>query len=332
MIDKGGFVYMIKVSIIIPSFNASDYITDLVKSLLPLNNIEIIIIDDGSTDSTVTLIQKNFLNKVVLIPTNHIGPGNARNVGILQAKGKYIMFVDADDRLDIPMLSRIFNNIPNDTDITSYTKYPVNKLINNEVQKRQLCIDILENNYAKGFIPGPVSKIYNTKFLKENDLLFPESLKMGEDKLFNLYAVLKSNKISIISSSFYRYRNNPSSLTHLYKTGSISEEINLLREIKRFINDSNFNYSFQNIAVKYWINDVSNALESGASKKAVSEYRNYILSEFSVKELLYNKLSIKKKFILFTLIFKCYALLKVAKKVLTINFRKEVKQIEYRNI
>lgn len=187
---------MSKVSIVIPTFNACNYVIDLIGSLLNIENIEILIVDDGSTDLTVQTIKKKFKDNVALYTTDHVGPGNARNVGILHATSEYIMFIDSDDKLDISKFIDVLKNIPEGFDIVSYTRYKVDQNICNDTKRNQLCVDVLRNNYRCGFIPAPFTKLYKTKFIKENHLFFPKELKMGEDKLFNLTAILKSKRIA----------------------------------------------------------------------------------------------------------------------------------------
>ena len=92
---------MIKLSIIIPVYNCERFLNQCINSVLmqTLDNIEVICIDDGSTDQSVDIIKKKSLadNRIVLFQQENKGAGIARNIGIDKAKGKYVAFLDADD-------------------------------------------------------------------------------------------------------------------------------------------------------------------------------------------------------------------------------------------
>src|SRR5690242_10326526 len=92
-----------KVSVVVPVYNVEEYLLDTLTSLLnqTLDDVEIILIDDGSTDNSETII-RSFLedhDSIVYVKQENAGPGQARNVGIELARGKYISFVDSDDLL-----------------------------------------------------------------------------------------------------------------------------------------------------------------------------------------------------------------------------------------
>lgn len=111
------------ISIIIPVYNSEKNILDTLKSVhnLSYENYECIIIDDGSTDSSKSIINnyiKDF-SRFKLIPTNNSGVCTARNIGVENAKGKFLLFLDSDDLLDNNFLSECFNNYDYDTDIVA---------------------------------------------------------------------------------------------------------------------------------------------------------------------------------------------------------------------
>ena len=93
-----------KLSIIIPAFNVQDWVSDCLNSMIPLNNkeIEIIVINDGSTDNTVSVVEgyKNKFDHFAVYHQENGGASAARNLGLTKAKGKYIFFCDSDDYID----------------------------------------------------------------------------------------------------------------------------------------------------------------------------------------------------------------------------------------
>nr|WP_263324292.1 glycosyltransferase [Neobacillus sp. Marseille-Q6967] len=115
---------MINVSIIVPLYNAKDYLSDCLDSLInqSLNEIEIILVNDGSTDNSLEICYeyKNKDSRIIVISTNNLGPAAARNIGIDNARGEYIGFVDSDDWVDENMYLTLFSKAKKlDLDIVS---------------------------------------------------------------------------------------------------------------------------------------------------------------------------------------------------------------------
>lgn len=112
-----------KISIIVPCYNEEKYIERCINSILSqtLNNIELIIIDDGSKDNTYKICKNyeiKFPDKIKIIYQENQGQGIARNIGIKYAQGTYIGFVDADDIIDPTMYEKLYNSIKKyDSDI-----------------------------------------------------------------------------------------------------------------------------------------------------------------------------------------------------------------------
>ena len=99
-------------SLILPAYNAEAYLTETLDSIFSQETpfrVEVIVVNDGSTDGTLALLQdyKNRYNNLTVITTENGGPSNARNVGIQAATGEYLMFVDSDDSLQSGALARL---------------------------------------------------------------------------------------------------------------------------------------------------------------------------------------------------------------------------------
>lgn len=114
---------MTKVSVIVPVYNGKKYINKCINSILrqTFKDIEIILVDDGSTDNTFDILreyEKKFPN-VKVIPSINLGAGGARNIGLDASQSEYILFVDADDFLREDMIEVLYKNaVSNDADIT----------------------------------------------------------------------------------------------------------------------------------------------------------------------------------------------------------------------
>lgn len=194
-----------KLSIIIPVFNAEKYIEKCLKSIVTNAEetkieVELIIVNDGSTDSTSELLQKiEYKNMKIFHNQNH-GVSYSRNFGIQKATGDYIMFVDSDDILKSEWREVILNSLTqNQEDVIYYS----NK-IDEDMSKEKLLYHIV--GYHCCCLAGPYSKIYKRNFILENNIQFDEGIINGEDMLFNLKCYLRLKTYKTVSQSFYLYR------------------------------------------------------------------------------------------------------------------------------
>lgn len=211
---------MVKISIIIPVYNAEKYLHKCVNSCLSqtLKDIEIIIIDDASTDFTPTVIQKlseidNRIKPIFLEENNR--QGNARNVGISNSNGKYIMFVDADDWIEPDACEKLYN-LSNDADMCGADMF-----INtnqDELKKNYrysstgMCSISQRDDYIRncGLF---TSRIYKKVFLTQNNIYFPVNLYY-EDSYFNTLCALYFNSVVKINYNFYHYYQREDSASH----------------------------------------------------------------------------------------------------------------------
>jgi len=231
------------VSIIIPVYNVESYLKQCLDSVISqtFKNIEIIIIDDGSTDNSSQIIEeyKKTDNRIVsLLLKINVGPGSARNEGIKIATGKYIVFIDSDDWITKDYIEKLYNSIEKyncdmisanfytydtATGQTEENKCPknfYNTLFNSSLKKQYFLF--LSNNYIW-------VRIYRKDFLKKNNIYF--KLNKLEDSLFLWEVVLASDNFRFIDETIYYYRlNRSNSLTTSDYAGSY---IDGLREIKK---------------------------------------------------------------------------------------------------
>lgn len=199
-----------KISVIIPVFNREKYITDLIQSVLKqsIKEIEVICIDDGSSDNTLLLLQNiaKRNSRVHILTKENGGAGTARNIGILHAKGKFIFFLDSDDKLfDENALQYLFEaaeknnaNICGGNIVFGYPNrmpyidakyvFPEGKLNYEDYQF---------DCYFSRFL-------YKTAFLRDNGLFFPE-IRNYEDPVFLLKAMLASKWFYYVNKDIYYY-------------------------------------------------------------------------------------------------------------------------------
>lgn len=209
-----------KVSVIIPAYNTEKYISKCLISLIKqtLKDIEIIVINDGSTDKTFEIISKFALidSRVKVLSQENKKQGVARNVGTSDALGEYIGYVDSDDWVDLDYFEKLYTSAKKyDADIAMAT----NIRIGNGKTKKRLHIEsecFVEDLQSKVDVcklmrnPCPTNKIYRAELLKNNNILWPEGIYC-EDKLFTVKAVYYSNGIVTVPNVNYYYFRNPNS-------------------------------------------------------------------------------------------------------------------------
>ena len=194
---------MIKVSVITPIYNRENWVENLVKNLKAqtLNEIEFIIIDDGSNDKTYEKIRKQTQQdkRFVLIKSlKNLGPYHARNIGLEKAQGEYIGFFDSDDNIPEDYFQSLYEQaIPKQADIV-YTSYNnlshLLKQITTEIDK----IRVLKN--------GAIwDKLFKRKYLNKKQIKFTEGLYTA-DNLFIIQAFLQTNNIVLTATPSYEYK------------------------------------------------------------------------------------------------------------------------------
>jgi len=204
---------MYKVSIIVPVFNSAEYLEKCLDSILSqtLKEFEIILIDDGSTDTSLEII-KNYAKKYDNIryktKTNE-GQAIARNLGIEMATGKFICFVDSDDYIENTMLQKLYESaIKNNSDIV-ICDY-IEEYEKKQIEKKSLFVDAesLDKSYILS-VAGPCSKIIKTDIFKQNNLKFLEN-NIYEDLAIIPTLALYTQNISYCKEILYHYviRNN----------------------------------------------------------------------------------------------------------------------------
>lgn len=217
---------MNKISVLIPAFNAEKFIEQTVDSVLSqtYQNFEIIIINDGSTDNTLNIIEKLSLkdNRIRFYSQDNGGVSSARNLAIKMAIGDWIFILDSDDYLhpsafsecmnatDIEFIDVFESNYIYDTG--SGLEYPKqyfkkDKLINADKMK---CI--LLNNIFSPLLPRTL--LIRKKIIDEKEIRYNTNFKIMEDVDFFFEILQYAKHIKIFANRLYHYRINPNSLTH----------------------------------------------------------------------------------------------------------------------
>lgn len=231
---------MIKISTIIPIYNSSKYLNRCLDSLLAAQigevNNEIILVNDGSTDSSLEICEeyaKKHKNIKVFSQINQ-GPSVARNRGIEKAIGEYITFVDSDDYVEGEYFEEVLSTQTTypTADIVVFSYYKVKNntrekfLVSSQFDKL-LSIEgikkLLLNTIDFDYLLFPFNKIYRKSLIMKTEL-FPTNLRLGEDAIFNLKLFYNSTNIVFVQKSIYNYFYNEDSITsQKYKPDLISQ-------------------------------------------------------------------------------------------------------------
>ena len=208
----------IKVSVILPVFNEAKYIKATLDSIINqnFNGYEVIVIDDGSTDDTLNIVEKTFEGLSLpnqIIHQENSGVSSARNKGISLARGEYIVFVDGDDYILTNHLSQLYNE-GYDFTLTQMVKKEKDNLSNihyyeyEEIDAQDFIKLELEMKIPFNF----VQLSYKTDIIKKHNLKFREDVTYGEDTDFAIRALSYGNSIRISNEITYYYIQHQDSL------------------------------------------------------------------------------------------------------------------------
>ena len=227
------------ISIIVPVYNTETYLQECLESLIhqTLTNIEILCIDDGSTDGSLPILEhyEQSYPNFKLFKQKNLGPGAARNLGLKHATADYIMFCDSDDIYDIHACEEMYRAMIKNhvdlvmCDIQVISQIPHDERLSNEIEYHTLYHEgILRlTPWAKHKIPVPVwGKLFKTTFIRQYCITFPEVFR-SEDVAF-LGKYISISKVAYgIDKKLYQYR---------LRTHSMMWKFYILKETCQFFN------------------------------------------------------------------------------------------------
>lgn len=301
------------ISIIVPAYNAEPYIEQCLDSLVNQNleDIEIILLNDGSTDNTGEIcniyVEKDI--RIKLINKENTGVSDTRNKGIELATGEYIMFVDADDWIDAETSEKSYKEAKkNDVDVLlwSYVREHKNRSIKKKInlreglyeknqiryclQRRMVGLVGKELRYPENADAISVvwAKLYKTKLLKPAWVRFVDTkiIGSGEDALFNLYAFENAQKAYFLNKHFSHYRRfSSTSYSNTYKSWLFDRWQNLYKYMEDFIKEKHLpDYFFEALDNRRCLSIIG----LGLTELNVSNKKTFWKKEESLKKILNN--------------------------------------------
>lgn len=316
------------ISVVVPVYNVSRYLSECVNSIMhqTYTNLEIILIDDGSTDNSGQICD-SFLKKDDRIKVFHkknSGLGLTRNYGIDRSSGRYIIFVDSDDYLGKEAIEKLVESAINgqyDTIIGGYKRITDKKELisickyNNEAfYNKKIQTDLL--THMLGNLPTKKDSIkmsvwnnlFDVNIIKQNDLKFCSERKyISEDLVWDCDYFKFAKKVKVIDSSEYFYRFNPSSLSNSYRKNKFQLSVNLYNYVQELIKKMNLPQEAQYRLQKQFFVNVRSSIEQElfnrreiAIKNINSMCKNTTLIDV-MKEYPIKKLGIKQQIFLYLL-------------------------------
>lgn len=246
---------MIKLSIIVPVYNVAEYLERCLNSLInqTLNEIEIICVNDGSTDNSLCILEKfaGLDKRIKIINQKNKGLSGARNTGIKLVQGEYFGFLDSDDWVDLDYFEKLYKRAKNcDADISLgdfIRKGKFKHKIRLKLNKEEEFVGDNEKFYGSQFYHFPCvwNKIYKTS--KFNDLRFIEGI-FFEDGPYTIQALHRANKVVTCCNTYLYYFVNPNSIV---KTLNKKKEQDMYNSSKFILNYIKDNMQIQDKGIYY---------------------------------------------------------------------------------
>ena len=292
---------MDKISIVVPIYNSSKFLSRCIDSLInqTYKNIEIILVNDGSKDNSLEICNEyvKLDNRIKVFDKPNSGVGSTRNYGIKKCTGEYICFIDSDDYISPKYCEILMRNLINNSADLSIVSLALNEceLLEGKIEfvnKKDAYYQVLFDNSFFGY---PVNKLYKKEIInKLGDMPFPEHLYWGEDLLFNIKYLINCNIIVKQDVILYYYIQNDDSCTN--KKSINDKSITLLESCKKVIEiysktcKENVDYAWlfylHNIAFinKYSKTKEQENLIKSEAKKAIKNINSSKILSFKTKK------------------------------------------------
>lgn len=302
------------ISVVVPAYNAERFIDKCIKDVVDqtFSGWELIIVDDGSKDSTGDIADKwaKADARIRVVHKHNGGVSSARNAGINEAKGCYITFVDADDRIMPQYLDVLCSSI-GDADMSIFPMIPVAS--EEEIPTLFETIVVKSSRYflqegyvvasERGLLHPPYCKCYKKEIIRSHNLRFDESIAMGEDLLFNLSYLEHCQEMVIGDNPIYYYIKGNSILSKTIRKDYADLQIEFYNRREDFCKRHNIDYSLapfryailydafssiakaQNLSKK----EKQDAIDSLSASKLAKDYL-CLAKPSNIKELLFRML------------------------------------------
>lgn len=238
------------ITIIVPAYNCEKTLSKCIDSLImqTYKKIEIIIVDDGSSDHTYEVMKKyaKIDERIILVRQENGGPGVARNTGMKLATGRYFTFVDSDDTIEKNYIESMLDiAIKYELDliisgISIYGEKKINtsggcNIIIGNTDIRSNVISLIKD----GKLNAPCAKLYRRDIQEKNEVYMPTNIDIGEDLQFNLSYIQYVTRMGILDLNLYIYYTCNSTLTRKYRNKEYDIRVGSIKGLENFLENSN---------------------------------------------------------------------------------------------
>lgn len=342
----------LKISVVLPVYNCEKYLARSIESVRKqtYDNWELIIVNDGSRDASERKARE-FVKKdkrIKLINQENKGVSVARNLGIEEAAGDILMFLDADDWFEENAFEEVVANWDNSMQMLLFDYYDVagngkkqyrkhfrkDRIVfgkERSMEELELTISgfYTEQKGTATVIESPWGRAYRTDYIKEKQLEFPQGIFMCEDQVFNLKAVTAMNHVLYLSKAIYNYYINMESVSGSVYGKCGDKLISNMVQRNRYVGDiffekhselfetAYYKYVFEGIKViLWWLAD-----ERDKDKKVLG--RNYCYSQVAgIRKYTGKEYGFADRMLLALCERKCFAMIEVI-----VSMRKRVKRV-----
>lgn len=248
------------VSIVIPVYNSEKYLSECIDSILSqrYSNIEILIIDDESKDNSMQICREYEASdkRIKILHQKNGGIGKARNTGLKNAVGEYIMFVDSDDFFPdnnvIYDLVYAAEKTGGDIICGNYCRLIDDELVEANKHGYNRMSDITQRDFRfSGFFSGGIlsyvwCKIYRKRFIDDNKICFGE-YHYAEDKMFNFECYILGAAYGFVDENVYVYRKNTESVSWKYEENRCNDWINIIKDLDTKLQNNSLQNQYKDL-------------------------------------------------------------------------------------
>lgn len=269
-----------KISVVIPVYNAENYIRKCLDSVIyqTYTDWEVIAIDDGSKDSSYNILIEyaNKDSRIKVVKQKNSGAGSARNKGILNATGKYIVFLDSDDYINESYFQEIYDIASQNHSDVIFVDVLQEK-VNGELIKYERMSkykgkskDTIIRHQMTGKLPwGGVRKAVKASIIKTNNIMYSDDI-VGEEALFSFQVINNSEVIDFISNPHYHYINYPNSQS---KKGDEDPWGGVCKNIEKYLIDNDlldkYKYTINSLALTSCMISIYRICQKNDLKKSI---------------------------------------------------------------
>ena len=330
------------VSVIVPVYNVEKYLGQCIDSIISqsYSKIEVILINDGSSDDSGKICDDYAKkdDRIKVIHKENGGVSSARNLGIIESTGNWVVFIDSDDWINnsyIEILIAVAKRENADVVSCGYNRVSETNTEKINISGEDVILDSKEY-LIKSLNPQTGIGFCHTKLIRKNvvgDIRFDEDIKVAEDALFNMQISKNISKAVQCKKALYNYRNNSNSVVKKYNDNYANNYLCGMKATKKYIFENYDNneilqnyynfvaYHVMLVAVNYCYHH-DNPIND--RKKLLKEICNYDEFKDGIKKSNYKNISLSRKITLFTLKHKLYG---ITEKICTFRQRQNRKEI-----